>query len=175
MTTWITSDLHYFHKNILEYCKSTRQFGSVEDMNSYLLEYHNSNVGTDDTFIHVGDFAFGKGSNKQSIVDIVSQMNGRKQFILGNHDPYIVEISKDKALMQELNIDWILHYYQDKNFTLCHYPMHNWFNDRYGAVQLYGHLHDKYVDTKGTWNVGWDANSAEYITLEIAISKAKNH
>ena len=176
MTTWISSDLHYFHKNILDYCQATRPFADVASMNTHLLAHHNSNVSNEDTFIHLGDFAFGKGANFNSIVDILRQMNGTKQLILGNHDPHLIKLSTDTMLMQELGVDWIQHYHQGvhnhNHFTLCHYPMHNWYRDRYGAVMLYGHLHEKFVDTPQTWNCGWDANHATYTTLDYVINRA---
>ena len=33
--TWLTSDTHFFHENILKYCN--RPFGSVEEMNEALV------------------------------------------------------------------------------------------------------------------------------------------
>ena len=53
--TWIWSDLHLYHKNIIRYC--SRPFQSVEAMNEALLAAWKETVGEDDTIICGGDIA----------------------------------------------------------------------------------------------------------------------
>ena len=58
---WITSDTHYSHKNICRGVtnwrtkdgkipiESTRDFNTIEDMNSVIVDNINSKIGPDDT------------------------------------------------------------------------------------------------------------------------------
>ena len=56
MNTFFTSDQHYGHAMILEYCN--RPFADVQTMNETLVDNHNAVVGKKDTVYHLGDFAF---------------------------------------------------------------------------------------------------------------------
>ena len=57
MKEFITSDLHYFHKNILEFSEKRSVFDDVADMNDSLITEWNSKVGYNDTIYHLGDFS----------------------------------------------------------------------------------------------------------------------
>ena len=54
---WFTSDTHFFHNNIIDYCK--RPFVNAEEMNEYIIKQWNSVVKPQDEVYHLGDFAFG--------------------------------------------------------------------------------------------------------------------
>lgn len=78
---WFTSDLHFFHKNVIKYCK--RPFSSVEEMNEKLIELWNKQVSSKDLVYILGDFSFG---NYEDTIKIVKRLNGHKILIRGNHD-----------------------------------------------------------------------------------------
>ena len=73
--TWIWSDLHLYHKNIIRYC--SRPFQSVEAMNEALLAAWKETVGEDDTIICGGDIALA-GALKRERLARVRAMPGRK-------------------------------------------------------------------------------------------------
>lgn len=80
MTTWFTSDQHFFHRNIITYCN--RPYTSVEAMNEDLILRYNTVVKPEDVVYHLGDFSMSlRGLDK-----IVPRLSGRKRLILGNHD-----------------------------------------------------------------------------------------
>lgn len=54
---WFSSDHHFNHKNIIDYCK--RPFQSVEEMNIALIENHNKFVNKNDDVYFLGDFVLG--------------------------------------------------------------------------------------------------------------------
>lgn len=81
MKIWLTSDTHYFHRNVIKYCN--RPFVSVEEMNQALIDNWNSLVQPDDLVYHLGDFAF---CGIERAKNILSQLNGTKICIRGNHD-----------------------------------------------------------------------------------------
>lgn len=81
---WFTSDTHFGHKNIIRYCK--RPFDSIESMNAELIKRWNAMVAPDDVVYHLGDF-----STKLRAEDaqaVLSQLNGTKTLIYGNHDSH---------------------------------------------------------------------------------------
>lgn len=113
MTTWFTSDTHFGHTNIIDYCKrpfvkpreqcklcdenGMRWFRDsiegkklapcghpdVELHDRVLIERWNERVAPDDIVYHLGDFAMG---NFAAVKPYVEKLNGKKVLILGNHD-----------------------------------------------------------------------------------------
>ena len=65
MKTWITSDLHFGHKNIMSFCPQTRaRFNNdVAYMNNAMVEEWNDKVQPEDTVYILGDVAFMSGSD----------------------------------------------------------------------------------------------------------------
>ena len=81
---FITSDNHFFHRNIIRYCN--RPFYSVEEMNRVMIDKWNAKVDNGDIVIHLGDFAF-KGRARE----IRRKLNGTIILIRGNHDYHLNE------------------------------------------------------------------------------------
>lgn len=91
--TWIISDTHFGHVNILDYEPCRHQWLStgidaakddlVGHMNSVLIEAWNSTVSEGDTVYHLGDFAMG---NPEKWPGYRKRLNGRIVLIKGNHD-----------------------------------------------------------------------------------------
>ena len=106
--TFITSDLHLDHTNIIKYCK--RPFLNTEDMNKTLVDNWNNTISNKDTVYFLGDLAYGKGSRNTDYW--LKQLNGKIIFIKGNHD------KSDKIKFHET---YILEYGEYK-FFLSHEP-----------------------------------------------------
>ena len=158
---WITSDTHYSHKNICRGVtnwrtkdgkipiESTRDFNTIEDMNSVIVDNINSKIGPDDTLIHLGDFSFGGFDNIGQFLDRLVCKN--IHLVLGNHDHHIknnLENIHDRFLSVqnylEVNIG-------GANFVLSHYPLCSWNQLSKGAIQLHGHVH---LPTNKKWGNG---------------------
>ena len=170
MTIFVSSDLHFFHQNIIKFCPDTRgQWETVEEMNEGLIEYHNKTVKPNDTFYHLGDFSFG---DSQKTKNVLSRMNGHKRFIKGNHDYW----DSDKSA-----VDMLLSYntygevkYQKQTFCLFHYPIWSWNKKRYGSIHLHGHLHQHVTDIMGRIvNVCYD-NNGRYLTFDEIFDNMKS-
>ena len=86
MKTWLTSDLHLGHANIIQYCG--RPFRDVREMNERLISNWNARVKPEDLVYHLGDFCFHRGveGQKVSAAEWESRLNGKIVHILGNHD-----------------------------------------------------------------------------------------
>lgn len=79
---WFTSDTHFNHYNIIEYCG--RPFKSWQEMNEKIINNFNERVGIYDTTYFIGDFKL--SSSGANVEELIGQLNGRKVFIRGNHD-----------------------------------------------------------------------------------------
>jgi len=91
MKYWVTSDHHFGHHNIIQFCG--RPYRDVEHMNKDLLSRYNERVKSTDICFHLGDFCFknSPGSTTGNGVPVKwteywDKMNGHKVLIQGNHD-----------------------------------------------------------------------------------------
>lgn len=139
MKTWITSDTHFLHANILKYSPDTRPFTTAQEMTTALIEDWNSKVSYTDTVYHLGDFAF---TNIETATTIANQLNGRIILIQGNHDTKFVKhetfCKKFESIHQYHEFK-----YNKVNIILCHYPILRWNRMHYGSVHFYGHVHGR--------------------------------
>jgi calcineurin-like phosphoesterase family protein len=153
MTVWYTADTHFGHENVIPFCG--RPFRSASQMDAVLIENLWSKVGPEDDLWIIGDFAFGPKANETRYLEaLFGQLPGaRKHLIVGNHD-----------LEPTLALPWdsISHLAEVKDgaknqvHTLCHYPMITWNHARRGALQLFGHVHNKWHGSRNSANVGVD-------------------
>jgi calcineurin-like phosphoesterase family protein len=154
---FFTSDHHFYHANIIKYCK--RPFQSVEEMNEEMVYY-------------LGDFSLAK----RPVELFAPRLNGDKHFIMGNHDA-CHPCNKKKA-------EAALHVYLDVGFKMIgleslieiggqkvrlhHMPYgvvgdqsyeqkHQNFRPRDdGMWLLHGHVHEKWKVKDRMINVGVD-------------------
>jgi len=128
---YVTSDLHLFHRNIIEYCD--RPFKSVEEMNAVLFANWNRTVSNEDVIFFLGDFIFGRKTNAKKIWEA---LNGEKYFLHGNHDKRLGKFSEDVLTTncrQNITVR-----YREKDIVLSHFPL----PDYHGDILLYGHVHN---------------------------------
>jgi calcineurin-like phosphoesterase family protein len=171
MATWFTSDLHFGHTNIIEYCG--RPYTSVSAMNTGLIELWNANVSSADTVWVLGDVAMGHIADT---LPLVRELHGRKILVTGNHD-------RCWPGHGDRSIDWIDRYLDagfdeirhgsvdltigGHNVLACHFPYRGDSQDldRYldarpidrGAWLLHGHVHERWRQHDRMINVGVDA------------------
>lgn len=148
---WITSDTHYGHANI---CRSTttwrtsdgkvpvgntRDFNSLDMMNTAIVNNINNVVMQDDVLFFLGDWSFGGFENIQKFRERVVCRN--IHLILGNHDHHI---ENNKNNVQDL-FSSVSHYRTivvDKTkIELMHYPISSWDGLSKGVLHLHGHMH----------------------------------
>lgn len=90
MQTWLASDFHFGHTNILKYQPERRsilglpEWATIEDHDAALIERWNSVVAPGDFVWVLGDVAMGK---RTITVPMTALLNGQKAIIApGNHD-----------------------------------------------------------------------------------------
>ena len=163
---WITSDLHFWHKSILVFCKDTRPWGTLEEMHQALIDEWNSKVKPDDIIFSLGDFSF-KG--KEATEEILSKLNGKKVMILGNHDKVLRNSGKkgefgiiDIVDYLELRVDGV-------KICMSHFPFLDWNRKQHQSVMLHGHLHGvKYHTNVGKiMDVGYDVEGKIFNIDEV--------
>lgn len=79
---FFTSDWHIGHENVLVY--SNRPFKDINHMHRVLVNKYNACVGEDDICYFLGDVGLAK---KEVTKKIISELNGTKILVSGNHDP----------------------------------------------------------------------------------------
>ena len=127
------ADMHFGHKNVLRF--DNRPFPDTELMDEVIINNWNERVTEKDIVYVLGD-AFWK--NEENSIKIIHRLNGHKHLIRGNHD----------RVHGRLRFHWesIEHYAEinDGNtlVVLSHYPIMFYKNQHYGAVMLYGHVHN---------------------------------
>ena len=148
MATYIISDTHFSHFNIIAFC--SRPFGGIHEMNEALVERWNNVVTTEDTVIHLGDVTF-----QWSQIHFTMNSLNRKELLLvpGNHDK-TANIMKgmgfDKILCMPGRAVEMLH--GERRIVMAHRPtdLPDWRDTtKVDAVRLCGHVHDQ-----GRWLPG---------------------
>ena len=69
MRTWLTSDIHFFHKNIILYCD--RPYSDFKEMNEKIIAEWNRVVLPEDRVILVGDLSAGLGQRHAELAEII--------------------------------------------------------------------------------------------------------
>jgi len=168
---YFTADTHFYHKMILKF--EPQRGNDLDKMNLMLIENWNNTVGQDDDIYILGDLSFGNSTQQY---DLLSQLNGNKYLIEGNHDSFNRKI-KDMFV-------WVKDYHRlkigDDRIILFHYPIYSWDDKKAGTMHFHGHCHDHSHSTfyhPLKLNVGaclWDYKPVSYDTLKETIQKQIN-
>lgn len=189
MKRYVTSDLHFNHKNIISFCPWSRgQFTSIEEMNAKIVENINSVVADEDELYILGDIGFG---DLNVAIECLKEMNGKKFIISGNHDKKLLAMDSfwlQKPLMNIVEVTPYLeiqHKIAGKSHMVCmfHFPIEEWSSCHYGSYHLHGHRHSSpdQVITRRKMDVGLDTNNMMPYLLDDVLERLshqpayKNH
>jgi len=134
MNYFFTSDTHYGHWRICQYCN--RPFSSLEEMDRTIIRKFNERVKEDDICFMLGDFCFkrsseAKESEKNAFEYYRNQLNCKNIiFIKGNHD----RNNSTKTIIERLIIN-----YGGYRINLTHNPEHADLNF---PINFTGHCHN---------------------------------
>lgn len=170
MKTFVTSDLHFDHKNILKFNPATRPFRDMEHMNAEMIREWNERVAADDLVYILGDVAF---CNPSKATAIVRSLNGRKILIQGNHDKKLVADANFRACFEEIHV---YHEVNCNGVKVCffHYPIAEWNQCHRGSVHLHGHLHGapSGIEQWRALDAGMDATGEIVVELGEMVRRA---
>lgn len=150
---WITSDLHFWHKNVMKFCSDTRPWESIEEMHEALIDDWNNKVKQEDIIFHLGDFSF-KG--KEATEEILSKLNGKKVMVLGNHDKVLRSSIKNGTFDITDIVDYLEVKVDGTKICMSHFPMSSWNQQGRGSLMLHGHCHGSFQGEGKIVDVGWD-------------------
>lgn len=138
------ADLHFFHAAMNDRMDH-RGFGSMEEMNEYMIMKWNKKVKRNDEVFIIGDLSWGTAEETNALL---KRLNGKLYLIQGNHDIFLSKRKMDLTLFQ-----WVKSYEEvsdnKRKVVLCHYPI-ICYNGQYRldkdgnpkTYMLYGHVHD---------------------------------
>lgn len=135
---FLCSDHHFSQAGATRFLRDDgtkiRPFDTVEEMDEYMIEKHNSVVRTKDKVYLLGDFCFSKKH-----IHIADRLNGDKVLIKGNHDT--LELHHYASYFRDVR-----GCHQFDGMFLSHVPIHPESLGRWG-VNVHGHLHANRVMT----------------------------
>jgi calcineurin-like phosphoesterase family protein len=149
-TIWLTSDLHFGHRNIIRFCN--RPFENEKVMGPALIDNWNNTVGDDDIVFVLGDtFWF---DDSRAIKKVVSSLKGKDIYFLpGNHDNFDAFHRVDDPrihLCADVVTCWITEANKPKReLYLQHCPASTWPHRESGAYHFFGHIHSQLDKTEG--------------------------
>lgn len=160
-TTWISSDFHYNHKNLVKGTTNwnikdiCRPFDNLKDHNDWIVDDINSKAKPNDTLYFLGDWSFG---GIEFIEEFRNRVNVKTiHLILGNHDHHIERntnnVRKHFTTVQNyLELD-----YNGTKVVLFHFPLETWHGLHRGSIHIFGHQHSDRVGKGRKMDVGFDA------------------
>ncbi len=139
MEHWFTSDLHFGHANIIEYCK--RPYADTNEMDEAIYNNLYLTVPAGGTLWVLGDVAMKGKDNAEKVAARLAQMPFKIKIIGGNHDKGRFDIYRKHGLLEH---ESGRHEY-DINGTkvsMGHYPLEGGTPEP--KVYLCGHIHEKW-------------------------------
>ncbi len=170
MTDFFISDTHFYHDKIIRY--ANRPFKNELEMNEVLIKNWNKRVKDDDTVYHLGDVGFFRSA--QQMQDLMSELNGRKVLIKGNHDKFTKTQYKMAGFEAVTNIynypvyksddleEWV-----DQWFTLTHKPMVLYPE----GIVLCGHIHQQFYYQGNNLNMSVEMWGYQPVTVKEILSR----
>lgn len=138
---YFISDLHFGHKNILQFSGKFRGGSNIHEHDEWLLDSINSVVTARDVLYVLGDLSFTWDGLWQSR----AIMCGNRKLVMGNHDTFPLSAYMDAGwqIMPPLR--------KYKGHWLSHAPIHP--QELRGVPCIHGHVHfntipddDRYVN-----------------------------
>lgn len=162
MATYLTSDLHFNHRNIQKTLRPA--FASTAEHDEYVIRKYNEIVGEDDKVYILGDLGF---SPVAALDPLVRRLNGRKTLIIGNHDQL------NDAKYHAMGIDEVVRHplYLTDSIVLSHAPLKEALDNPF-ILNVHGHLHGAVLDFPNFVNVNVDVRGYEPVDLELIKAKA---
>lgn len=132
LDTWIISDTHFRHKNIIKYCNRPMHHDKL------MVDNWNKVVKEDDTVLHLGDLAVWYGPDHSEALDMALYLPGKKFMLRGNHD--LLEDEEFFVFTGFNVVDEFVQKFGQTRVLFSHYPDtergHLW------DLNVHGHIHN---------------------------------
>lgn len=153
---WFTSDLHLYHKRIMEFCPTTRFGDDVDHMSEIILENILSTVPKGADLFNLGDVSFGESEKTRKALKRIAH-HCNHHLIRGNHDKGMTanrDLFVDVRDYREISVGTGKH---KKDIIMFHFPIGEHNKNHYGSWHLHGHSHGGYEPKGLMQDVGIDA------------------
>lgn len=164
------SDTHFYHANILKFANKDgvrirKEFNSLDEMHTAMIKNWNAVVGVNDYVYHLGDvtFQYHKGFN-----ELMSQLNGKKRLIVGNHDKIW-----NPNLMRWFEKAELWKGFKEHDFTMTHIPT-RLEGLRDGHFNVHGHTHQNSLEDLHYINVSVEVRDYTPIHFDQIIKEIKD-
>jgi calcineurin-like phosphoesterase family protein len=172
MTDYVTSDLHFWHTNIMKFCPVTRARynNDVVYMNEAMIEEWNAIIKPGDRTYILGDVCF---ASWEKAVAILKRLNGSKILVAGNHDKKLLKSKEFRDQFESIH-DYLDINVNGTKVVMFHYPIAEWDQMHRGAVHLHGHLHGGHsgLEQYRVRDAGMDAHGMIARRLESIVAEA---
>jgi calcineurin-like phosphoesterase family protein len=173
MTKFVTSDIHFNHKNIVIY-QPNRGTLDIPTMNENIIRAWNEDVQPEDEVFILGDVAMGRIELAPALI---RRLNGTKHLILGNHDKSLKKLMDQDPEVRGMfgiveHYHEMMHSVDGKKYSLCmmHFPIAHWAYASNGTMMLHGHLHGHPSGQAGRIkDVGMDTNHMRVYKLDDVV------
>jgi len=160
MAIFFCSDLHVYHKRIIEFCPTTRKGKDWEEMSEILMQNLVSVLKPGDILYNLGDVAFQGKEFCHKVLERIAATGAEHHLILGNHDQNIRkhQILRDFCTtVSSMKTTFI-----DKQMVImCHFPMAQWEECDRGSIHLFGHCHGTFTQPGKCMDVGIDTRPGD--------------
>lgn len=169
---YFSSDLHFGHSKILDFCRNTRLGSTIEEHDELLIEAINKTVTPRDTLYLLGDISWHPAHITK---ELLQRLNSHKILILGNHDQQITKnnfsgIFENISQYEEIKIN-------KTDIIMFHYPISQWNKCHYGSIHLHGHTHGSFIGDGKILDVGVDGpltKNMEPVNISTIFDYVKN-
>jgi calcineurin-like phosphoesterase family protein len=134
--TWIISDTHFGHANIVKYCNRP------ENHDDIMMSNWSASVNPEDVVLHLGDLVFAKRTDEEMMARIKA-LPGQKYLIRGNHD------KKSDRWYADLGFKVLTRVPVEYEWNCADRIRMVYFTHRplpsdllHGAINIHGHIHN---------------------------------
>lgn len=178
--TFIISDLHFSHKNIIKYCN--RPFKDIDQMDEYILRQFDA-LPKNSIIWNLGDLCMGSMARSPKIKKYIKRMksNDKKLYLIfGNHDE---ESNRSADYYKKLGFDEVFTnalFIQELGIIFSHKPAQL----RGGNIMnIHGHIHNSPYDSllkagfhvNNLYNVSADVLGFKPICLEEVVKSLEQN
>ena len=132
LDTWLVSDTHFGHANIVRYCRRPINHNKI------MMDNWCKVIMPDDDVLHLGDLAIWYGIQEQYWLNKAKDLPGKKKMIRGNHDLL------SRGQYSKLGYRIVAPFRQEIN-GVVYYFTHDycWKNNRTTwKINIHGHVHN---------------------------------
>jgi len=140
LDTWLISDTHFGHMNMIKLCGRPPQFNDIIHKNWV------KRIKENDTVLHLGDLAMWRGPTRDLWHNFAAELPGIKYMIRGNHDELNV------LLYESIGYKIIPRFVKtigERRVLFSHEPQEP---DDWWEINIHGHIHNGAEHRQGERN-----------------------